>query len=191
RQPDARRAGDGWAFRGRSRAMSVTAAKGFRAAGVAAGIKSSGLDLALVVNDGPDAVAAGVFTSNRVKAAPVLWSQEVLRFGILRAVVLNSGGANACTGRAGVQDTHATAEHRAAALSALPRRAMRLPVGAIDVAVCSTGLIGERLPLDKLRSGIDAAARQLARDGGAHAAEAIMTTDTRPKQAAVSAHGFT
>jgi glutamate N-acetyltransferase/amino-acid N-acetyltransferase len=168
--------------------MSVTAPKGFRAAGVAAGIKSNGLDLALVVNDGPDAVAAGVFTSNRVKAAPVLWSQEVLRSGILRAVVLNSGGANACTGRAGFQDTHATAEHVAAALSG---RAMRFPVGAIDVAVCSTGLIGERLPIDKLRSGVDAAARQLARDGGDRAASAIMTTDTHPKQAAVTEHGFT
>jgi glutamate N-acetyltransferase/amino-acid N-acetyltransferase len=168
--------------------MSVTAPKGFRAAGVAAGIKRSGLDVALVVNDGPDAVAAGVFTGNRVKAAPVLWSQEVLRSGILRAVVLNSGGANACTGRAGFQDTHATAERVAAALSG---RAMRFPVGAIDVAVCSTGLIGERLPMDKLRSGVDAAARQLARDGGDRAASAIMTTDTRPKQAAVSEHGFT
>jgi glutamate N-acetyltransferase / amino-acid N-acetyltransferase len=168
--------------------MSVTAPKGFRAAGVAAGIKSNGLDLALVVNDGPDAVAAGVFTSNRVKAAPVLWSQEVLRSGILRAVVLNSGGANACTGRVGFQDTHATAEHVAAALSG---RAMRFPIGAIDVAVCSTGLIGERLPIDKLRSGVDAAARRLARDGGDRAASAIMTTDTHPKQAAVTEHGFT
>jgi len=168
--------------------MSVTAPKGFRAAGVAAGIKSNGLDVALVVNDGPDAVAAGVFTSNRVKAAPVLWSQEVLRSGILRAVVLNSGGANACTGRAGFQDTHATAEHVAAALSG---RAMRFPVGAIDVAVCSTGLIGERLPMDKLRSGVEAAARQLARDGGDRAATAIMTTDTHPKQAAVTEHGYT
>jgi glutamate N-acetyltransferase/amino-acid N-acetyltransferase len=168
--------------------MSVTAPKGFRAAGVAAGIKKSGLDLALVVNDGPDAVAAGVFTSNRVKAAPVLWTQEVLRSGILRAVVLNSGGANACTGRAGFQDTHATAEHVAAVLSG---RAMRFPVGAIDVAVCSTGLIGERLPIDKLRSGVTAAARQLARDGGDRAASAIMTTDTRPKQASVTEHGYT
>jgi glutamate N-acetyltransferase/amino-acid N-acetyltransferase len=169
--------------------VSVTAPKGFRAAGVAAGLKASGgLDVALVVNDGPDAVAAGVFTGNRIKAAPVLWSQEVLRSGILRAVVLNSGGANACTGRQGFQDTHATAEHVAATLSG---RATRMPVGAIDVAVCSTGLIGERLPMAKLRSGVEAAARKLARDGGASAAEAIMTTDTRPKTAAVSEHGFT
>ena len=169
--------------------MTVTQPKGFRASGVAAGLKPSGNpDVALVVNDGPDFTAAGVFTGNRVKAAPVLWSQQVLKGGIVRAVVLNSGGANACTGRAGFQDTHATAEHVAAALSG---RAMRVPVGAIDVAVCSTGLIGERLPIDKLRSGVEAAARQLARDGGGRAASAIMTTDTRPKQAAVTEHGFT
>src|SRR5882757_3485854 len=103
--------------------MTVTAPKGFRAAGVPAGLKQSGaLDVALVVNDGPDATAAGVFTVNRVKAAPVLWSQQVLRAGVVRAVVLNSGGANACTGPQGFQDTHATAEHVAAALSG---RAMR------------------------------------------------------------------
>ena len=99
--------------------MSVTAAKGFRASGVAAGLKSGGgLDVALVVNDGPDATVAGVFTTNRVKAAPVQWSQQVLRGGVLRAVVLNSGGANACTGSPGFQDTHATAERAAARLSA-------------------------------------------------------------------------
>src|SRR5882757_3104118 len=126
--------------------MTVTAPKGFRATGVAAGLKQSGgLDVALVVNDGPDATAAGVFTSNRVKAAPVLWSQRVLRGGVLRAVVLNSGGANACTGTQGFQDTHATAEHVAALL-----RAPRLMLGAGDVAVCSTGLIGELLPMPKL-----------------------------------------
>src|SRR5947207_12217978 len=133
--------------------MSVTSPKGFRAAGVAAGLKQSGKpDVALVVNDGPDATAAGVFTTNRVKAAPVLWSQQVLRAGIVRAVILNSGGANACTGPQGFQDTHRTAEHVAAALSG---RAMRVPVGAADVAVCSTGLIGERLPMAKLLSGVD------------------------------------
>src|SRR4051794_37375330 len=99
--------------------MTVTSPKGFRAAGVAAGLKSSGaLDVALVVNDGPDITAAGVFTSNKFKAAPVLWSQQVLRAGIVRAVVLNSGGANACTGPGGFQDTHATAEHVAAKLTA-------------------------------------------------------------------------
>ena len=169
--------------------MSVTAAKGFRAAGVAAGLKDgSALDVALVVNDGPDATAAGVFTANRVKAAPVLWSQQVLRAGIVRAVVLNAGGANACTGSQGFQDTHATAEHVAAALSG---RAMRVPVGAGDVAVCSTGLIGERLPMPKLLAGVDAGARGLSRDGGDTAATAIMTTDTRPKTAAVTRSGFT
>src|SRR5690348_2037491 len=169
--------------------MSVTAPKGFRASGVAAGLKpSKKLDVALVVNDGPDATAAGVFTANRVKAAPVLWSQQVLRAGIVRAVVLNSGGANACTGPQGFQDTHKTAEHVAAVLSG---RAMRVPVGAGDVAVCSTGLIGERLPMPKLLSGVDAAARALARDGGPAAATAIMTTDTVPKTGAVTEHGFT
>jgi glutamate N-acetyltransferase / amino-acid N-acetyltransferase len=168
--------------------MSVTVPKGFRAAGVAAGLKSGGaLDVALVVNDGPDATAAGLFTANRVKAAPVLWSQQVLRAGIVRAVVLNSGGANACTGGEGFQDAHATAEHTAARLSA---GATRFPVGAGDVALCSTGLIGERLALPKLLSGVDAAVRGLARDGGNAAAEAIMTTDTRSKTAVVRGAGF-
>ncbi|MER7275908.1 bifunctional glutamate N-acetyltransferase/amino-acid acetyltransferase ArgJ [Dactylosporangium sp. NPDC000244] len=170
--------------------MSVTAPKGFRASGVAAGIKATAgaLDVALVVNDGPDTTAAAVFTGNRIKAAPVLWSQRVLRAGIVRAVILNSGGANACTGPAGFQDTHATAEHTAAVLSG---RASRFPVGAGDVAVCSTGLIGERLPMPKLLAGVDAAARALSRDGGAGAAQAIMTTDTVPKTAVHSGQGFT
>jgi glutamate N-acetyltransferase/amino-acid N-acetyltransferase len=153
--------------------MSVTAAQGFRAAGVAAGIKPSGApDLALVVNDGPSDVAAAVFTANRVKAAPVLWSQQAVADGRLRAVVLNSGGANACTGPDGFADTHATAERVAAALN----------VGAGEVAVCSTGLIGERLPLDKLLPGVDKAAAALG-DHGPGAAEAIRTTDTVAKQA--------
>jgi glutamate N-acetyltransferase/amino-acid N-acetyltransferase len=159
----------------------VTAPKGFRAAGVAAGLKTSGLDVALVVNDGPGAAAAGVFTANRVKAAPVLWSQQVLRAGTVRAVVLNSGGANACTGPQGFQDTHATAEHVAAVLGT---------IGSADVAVCSTGLIGELLPMDKLLLGVEAAAGALAGDGGAAAAEAIMTTDTRPKTVAVREDGW-
>jgi glutamate N-acetyltransferase / amino-acid N-acetyltransferase len=168
--------------------MTVTAPKGFRAAGVVAGLKPSGRpDVALVVNDGPDATAAGVFTTNRVKAAPVLWTQQVLRAGILRAVVLNSGGANACTGPQGFQDTHRTAEHVAARLTA----ASRSPLGAADVAVCSTGLIGERLPMGKLLPGVDAAARGLSRDGGPAAAEAIMTTDTRPKTTLVAGEGYT
>ena len=165
--------------------MTVTAPKGFRAAGVAAGLKATvgALDVALVVNDGPDWTAAAVFTGNRIKAAPVLWSQQVLRAGVVRAVILNSGGANACTGPAGFQDTHATAEHTAAVLSG---RASRF-----HVAVCSTGLIGERLPLKKLLSGVDAAARGLSRDGGAAAATAIMTTDTVSKTAVRSGQGFT
>jgi glutamate N-acetyltransferase / amino-acid N-acetyltransferase len=169
--------------------VSVTAAKGFRAAGVAAGLRAGdGPDVALVVNDGPDTTAAGVFTANRVKAAPVLWSQQVLRAGILRAVVLNAGGANACTGPPGFQDTHATAEHTAAALTAAGGG--RLMVGAVDVAVCSTGLIGERLPMPALLKGVDAAVRALSRTGGDEAARAIMTTDTHPKTAVVAGDGW-
>ncbi|MTD57393.1 bifunctional glutamate N-acetyltransferase/amino-acid acetyltransferase ArgJ [Amycolatopsis pithecellobii] len=155
--------------------MTVTGPKGFRAAGVAAGIKDSGaLDLALIVNDGPEQAAAGVFTRNTIKAAPVLWSQEVLRHRRLRAIVLNSGGANAATGPAGFQDTHATAEQVAKVLD----------TGAIEVAVCSTGLIGERLPMTAVLSGVDTAAGALAAtpEAGLAAATAIMTTDTKPKQ---------
>ncbi|WP_435155506.1 bifunctional glutamate N-acetyltransferase/amino-acid acetyltransferase ArgJ [Amycolatopsis sacchari] len=155
--------------------MTVTGPKGFRAAGVAAGIKPTGaLDLALVVNDGPDQAAAGVFTRNVIKAAPVLWSQEVLRHRRLRAVVLNSGGANAATGPGGFQDTHATAEQVAKVLD----------TGAIEVAVCSTGLIGERLPMPAVLSGVDTAAGALAAtpEAGLAAATAIMTTDSKPKQ---------
>ncbi|MEV4665136.1 bifunctional glutamate N-acetyltransferase/amino-acid acetyltransferase ArgJ [Micromonospora echinofusca] len=169
--------------------MSVTTPRGFRAAGVAAGLKTSGAsDVALVVNDGPDAGVAGVFTANRVKAAPVLWTQQVVRGGVARAVVLNSGGANACTGPAGFQDTHATAEHTAAALTSASSRLM---LGAADVAVCSTGLIGERLPMQKLLPGVRSAIRRLSRDGGAAAAEAIMTTDTRPKTTVARGSGWT
>ena len=128
--------------------MTVTAPSGFRAAGVAAGLKSTGApDVALVVNDGPQFAAAGVFTRNRVKAAPVLWSQQVLTAGVVRAVALNSGGANACTGPDGFLDTHRTAEHVGSLLG----------VGAGEVAVCSTGLIGVRLPTDTLFAGLDAA----------------------------------
>jgi glutamate N-acetyltransferase/amino-acid N-acetyltransferase len=154
--------------------VSVTAARGFRAAGVAAGLKAAGgLDVALVVNDGPSDAAAAVFTSNRVKAAPVLWSQHVVKDGRLAAVVLNSGGANACTGPDGFADTHRTAEHVA----------QQLGCGAGDVAVCSTGLIGERLPMTQLLDGVTAAVQALGTDGGADAAEAIRTTDTVAKQA--------
>ncbi|HKT00651.1 MAG TPA: bifunctional glutamate N-acetyltransferase/amino-acid acetyltransferase ArgJ [Rugosimonospora sp.] len=167
--------------------MSVTAAKGFRAAGVAAGLKSSGdKDVALVVNDGPDATAAAVFTSNRVQAAPVQWTRQVLRGEVLRAVVLNSGGANACTGPQGFQDTHATAEHVAAALTA----GTRMICGAGEVAVCSTGLIGERLPMPRLLAGVAAAVRGLSRDGGQAAAEAIITTDTHAKTTVVEGDGW-
>ncbi|MEU4625560.1 bifunctional glutamate N-acetyltransferase/amino-acid acetyltransferase ArgJ [Actinoplanes sp. NPDC023801] len=168
--------------------MTVTHPKGFRASGVAAGLKASGnADVALVVNDGPDYTAAGVFTGNRVKAAPVLWSQQVLRGGIVRAVILNSGGANACTGSQGFRDTHATAEHTATVLRG---GANRMMIGAGDVAVCSTGLIGELLPMDKLLPGVNAAAKALAADGGARAAEAIMTTDTVAKNAVAQRDGW-
>jgi glutamate N-acetyltransferase/amino-acid N-acetyltransferase len=154
--------------------VSVTAATGFRASGVAAGLKSSGnADVALVVNDGPHHAAAGVFTRNRVKAAPVLWSQQVLTAGVVRAVALNSGGANACTGPDGFLDTHRTAEHVAGLLE----------IGAGDVAICSTGLIGVRLPTAALFAGLDVAHQELASDGGAAAATAIMTTDSVPKTA--------
>ncbi|MFV2013072.1 MULTISPECIES: bifunctional glutamate N-acetyltransferase/amino-acid acetyltransferase ArgJ [unclassified Micromonospora] len=166
--------------------MTVTAPNGFRAAGVAAGLKSGGAaDVALVVNDGPATAAAGVFTTNRVQAAPVRWSRQVLRAGKLRAVVLNSGGANACTGPGGFQDSHATAEHVAATLSGTGT-GTGTDVGAGEVAVCSTGLIGERLPMDKLLAGVTAAVAGLADDAGPAAAEAIMTTDTRPKTTVVA-----
>jgi len=172
--------------------VSVTAPKGFLASGVAAGLRiGGGLDVALVVNDGPDATAAGVFTANRVKAAPVLWSRQVLRAGTARVVVLNAGGANACTGPQGFQDTHATAEAAAARVTASGLAGGRLVVGPADVVVCSTGLIGERLPMPRLLAGVEQATRRLARDGGAAAAEAIMTTDTVPKATAVEAEGWT
>ncbi|MEU3688713.1 bifunctional glutamate N-acetyltransferase/amino-acid acetyltransferase ArgJ [Streptomyces narbonensis] len=167
--------------------MSVTAAKGFTAAGIAAGIKQNGNpDLALVVNTGPRRAAAGVFTSNRVKAAPVLWSQRVLDDGELTAVVLNSGGANACTGPQGFQDTHATAEKVAEVLSAKGPE-----VGAGDVAVASTGLIGILLPMDKLLPGVEKAAAELSEHGGEKAAIAIKTTDTVHKTSVVTREGWT
>jgi glutamate N-acetyltransferase/amino-acid N-acetyltransferase len=149
--------------------MSVTAPLGFRAAGVAAGLKASGeRDVAVVINDGPSRAAAAVFTTNRVQAAPVKWTRQVVSGGRVRAVVLNSGGANACTGPLGFQDTHATAERLAAALDDSPG----------EIAVCSTGLIGERLPMDKLLPAVDAAVAEADRSGGVHAADAIRTTDT-------------
>jgi glutamate N-acetyltransferase/amino-acid N-acetyltransferase len=149
--------------------MSVTAPQGFRAAGVVAGLKDSGdPDVAVVLNDGPSRAAAAVFTTNRVQAAPVTWTRQVVSGGRVRAVVLNSGGANACTGAPGFQDTHATAERLAVAIEDSPG----------EIAVCSTGLIGERLPMDKLLPGVDAAAAAVSRAGGLFAADAIRTTDT-------------
>lgn len=166
--------------------MSVTHPLGFVASGVTAGLKSSGKsDVALVVNEGPEHVGAGVFTSNRVFAAPVAWSRQVVADGRVDAVVLNSGGANAATGPEGFLDTHTTAEHVSAALEALGR-----DVSAADVAVCSTGLIGVRLPMDKLLAGVDAAAASLTADGGALAAQAIMTTDSVPKTTVVKGEGW-
>jgi glutamate N-acetyltransferase / amino-acid N-acetyltransferase len=161
--------------------VTVTAPQGFRAAGVTAGLKDSGRpDVALVVNDGPSRAAAAVFTSNRFKANPVLWSEQVVQDGRVRAVVLNSGGANCGTGAAGFQTTHATAE-RAAAL---------LDDGAGDVVVCSTGLIGPLFSRERLLTGLDAAHAALSADGGADAATAIMTTDSVPKQTLVRGEGF-
>jgi len=156
--------------------MSVTHPKGFQAAGVAAGLKSSGnKDVALVVNTGPRFDAANVFTSNRCQANPVLWSKEVAKDGVVRAVVLNSGGANCYTGPEGFQVTHATAE----------RVAEHLGIGAGDVVVCSTGLIGLLNDKAALLAGADAAAAALDADGGEAAAHAIMTTDTVAKQVVV------
>jgi glutamate N-acetyltransferase / amino-acid N-acetyltransferase len=193
--------------------MSVTAASGFLAYGLAAGLKSSGSkDLALVINTGPDHAAAGVFTTNRVKAAPVVWSEQVLTDGRLRAVILNSGGANACTGPEGFADTHRTAELVATALRQAQGTAgsaqgtasvqgiagsvqgtagsAQADIGPIDVAVCSTGLIGVRLPMDKVAAGINDLVPLLRPDGGQAAAEAILTTDSVTKQASYSDEGW-
>lgn len=161
--------------------MTVTGPAGFRACGVTAGLKPSGTpDVALVVNDGPSDVAAAVFTANRCKANPVLWSEQVMTDRSARAVVLNSGGANCYTGTTGFQNTHTSAE----------LVAERLGVGAVDVVVCSTGLIGEQLAQDKLSTGIERAAGVLSADGGPDAAEAIRTTDTHTKQVLRSGNGF-
>ena len=160
---------------------TVNLPQGFRAAGVTAGLKASGRsDLALVVNDGPDHHAAAVFTSNRVEAAPVTWSRQVVSDGRVDAVILNSGGANACTGSPGFLDTHRTAEKVGEVLG----------VSAGDVVVCSTGLIGERLPMDLLLPGVDAVATALSVDGHDAAATAIMTTDTVSKQATFVGDGW-
>lgn len=164
--------------------QGVTAAAGFRAAGVTAGLKESGKpDVALVVNDGPDAAVAAVFTTNRAQAHPVIWSRQVVGDGTARAVVLNSGGANCFTGPFGFQTTHLTAEAVGDALG----------VGAGDVVVCSTGLIGrgDQTFRDGVLRGVDLAAAALSADGGPDAAAAIMTTDTRAKQSVVTEDGWT
>ncbi len=161
--------------------MSVSFPDGFRAAGVASGLKASGKrDVALVVNDGPKYAAAAVFTSNRCKANPILWSQEVIKSGMARAIVLNSGGANCYTGPEGFQTTHATAE----------KVGELLGVGAAEILVCSTGLIGEQLDREKLFSGVQEAFSVLDADSGASAAEAIMTTDSVPKLATRQGSGY-
>lgn len=161
--------------------MSVTAAKGFEAAGVTAGLKASGgLDFALVVNRGPLQNAAAVFTSNRSKANPIIWSQQAVADGTVSAIVLNSGGANCFTGAQGFQVTHSTAEAVAFALG----------VSSGDVLVCSTGLIGDQLPLDKVLAGVELAAAALG-DHGEQASLAIMTTDSKPKRSIKSGNGFT
>ncbi|QAY33183.1 bifunctional glutamate N-acetyltransferase/amino-acid acetyltransferase ArgJ [Bifidobacterium pullorum subsp. gallinarum] len=164
--------------------MSVTFAKGFRAAGVEAGISAvdGKKDLALVVNDGPLAAMAGVFTPNRFCAAPVQWTRGVVADGHAKAVILNSGGANACTGQAGYDQSAATAATVAELLGCTPD----------DVAVCSTGLIGELLPLDNVLAGAAAAHAALAdtAQAGADAAHAIMTTDTKPKTVELEGNGY-
>lgn len=164
--------------------MSVTFAKGFRAAGVEAGISAvdGKKDLALVVNDGPLAAMAGVFTPNRFCAAPVQWTRGVVADGHAKAVILNSGGANACTGQAGYDQSAATAATVAELLDCTPD----------DVAVCSTGLIGELLPLDNVLAGAAAAHAALAdtAQAGADAAHAIMTTDTKPKTVELEGNGY-
>lgn len=154
--------------------------QGFRSASIAAGLKSNGaLDLTLIENEGPNFDAAAVFTSNKVVAAPVIWSRQVAKGGIVRAVVLNSGGANACTGPQGFADTHKTAEHVGGLLN----------VSSGEVIVCSTGLIGELLPMGKIIAALDLIAATLTSDGLESSARAIMTTDSVPKIATASISG--
>ena len=154
--------------------------QGFKSASIAAGLKSTGaLDLTLIHNQGPLFMGAAVFTSNKVVAAPVIWSRQVAKGGIVRAAVLNSGGANACTGPQGFADTHKTAEHVGHLLN----------VSAGEVIVCSTGLIGELLPMEKILTGLDAIAPVLSSDGLHTSAQAIMTTDSVPKIATATING--
>ncbi len=160
--------------------MSTTFPLGFMATGINCGLKDKDMDLAIVVNNGPLYDAAGVFTNNKIKAAPVLWSQEVLNKQKLKAVILNSGGANACTGAQGFQNTHKTAEMLAS----------KLGIGAIDIAVCSTGLIGNQLKIEKISTGIEKAIPLLSRDGGLDAAQAILTTDSHKKVIELDKHTY-
>ena len=154
--------------------------QGFRSASVAAGLKSTGaLDLTIIENQGPNFTAAAVFTTNKVVAAPVTWSRQVAKGGIVRAVVLNSGGANACTGPQGFADTHKTAEHVGQSLN----------VSSGEVIVCSTGLIGELLPMPKIITGIESIVPVLSNDGLQTSAQAIMTTDSVPKIATANFNG--
>lgn len=154
--------------------------QGFRSASVAAGLKSTGaLDLTIIENQGPNFTAAAVFTTNKVVAAPVTWSRQVAKGGIVRAVVLNSGGANACTGPQGFADTHKTAEHVGQSLN----------VSSGEVIVCSTGLIGELLPMPKIIAGIESIVPVLSNDGLQTSAQAIMTTDSVPKIATTNFNG--
>ena len=154
--------------------------QGFRSASIAAGLKSNGgLDLTVIENQGPHFNSAAVFTSNKVVAAPVIWSRQVAKGGIVRAAVLNSGGANACTGPQGFADTHKTAEHVGQLLN----------VSSGEVIVCSTGLIGELLPMDKIIAGVDSIVPALNNDGLQTSAQAIMTTDSVPKIATASLNG--
>ena len=154
--------------------------QGFRSASIAAGLKSSGaLDLTLIHNQGPLFIGAAVFTSNKVVAAPVVWSRQVAKGGTVRAVVLNSGGANACTGPQGFADTHKTAEHVG----------QLLKISSGEVIICSTGLIGELLPMEKILSGLEAIAPVLSSDGLETSARAIMTTDSVPKMATATING--
>jgi glutamate N-acetyltransferase/amino-acid N-acetyltransferase len=154
--------------------------QGFKSASIAAGLKSTGaLDLTLIQNQGPLFMGAAVFTSNKVVAAPVIWSRQVAKGGTVRAAVLNSGGANACTGPQGFADTHKTAEHVGHLLD----------VSAGEVIVCSTGLIGEFLPMEKILTGLDAIAPVLSSDGLQTSAQAIMTTDSVPKIATATING--
>ncbi|MFM1844554.1 MAG: hypothetical protein RLZ78_634, partial [Actinomycetota bacterium] len=154
--------------------------QGFRSASVAAGLKSTdALDLTVIQNQGPHFTSAAVFTTNKVVAAPVIWSRQVAKGGTVRAVVLNSGGANACTGPQGFADTHKTAEHVAELLG----------ISSAETIVCSTGLIGELLPMDKIISGLDQLCQVMSNEGLQTSAQAIMTTDSVPKIATANING--